>query len=82
MCEPQNVALKASEEDILLTWQDDPSCSALHDVLTYELQVLSADKLVDKVRAHTPTVTLEEQSILQIMNLSTEQYLNLSSSSV
>ncbi|XP_008298399.1 leukemia inhibitory factor receptor-like [Stegastes partitus] len=43
-CGPQNVALSTSDQTLLLTWEDKPSCLALKDVLTYELLVLIADK--------------------------------------
>ncbi len=49
-CGPQNLTLNSSDQMILLTWEDDPSCSAVHDVLTYELVVLIADKQVLYVR--------------------------------
>ncbi|KAM4527365.1 leukemia inhibitory factor receptor-like isoform 1-T2 [Odontesthes bonariensis] len=43
-CGPQNLALNSSAQKLLLTWEDDPSCSALRDPLTYELTVLIADQ--------------------------------------
>ncbi|XP_061657607.1 leukemia inhibitory factor receptor-like isoform X3 [Syngnathoides biaculeatus] len=45
-CGPENITVTTSGYIILLTWQDDPSCKSVHDVLTYELEVLIADKLV------------------------------------
>nr|XP_020456650.1 leukemia inhibitory factor receptor-like [Monopterus albus] len=45
-CGPQNLTLSTSNQMILLTWEDDPSCFAVHDVLIYELLVLRADKQV------------------------------------
>lgn len=35
---------------ILVTWEDDPSCSAVYDTLVYELVVLIADKQEHYVR--------------------------------
>ncbi|XP_074474044.1 leukemia inhibitory factor receptor-like isoform X2 [Sebastes fasciatus] len=43
-CGPQNLTLTSSDQMILITWQDEPSCSAVQDVLIYELMVLIADK--------------------------------------
>ncbi|XP_032395120.1 leukemia inhibitory factor receptor [Etheostoma spectabile] len=43
-CGAQNLKLTGSGQMILLTWEDTPSCSAVQDVLIYELQVLIADK--------------------------------------
>ncbi|XP_070706599.1 leukemia inhibitory factor receptor-like [Pempheris klunzingeri] len=43
-CGAQNMTLSSSDQMILLTWEDDPSCSAVDDVLTYKLLVLIADK--------------------------------------
>ncbi|XP_070845919.1 leukemia inhibitory factor receptor-like [Chaetodon trifascialis] len=43
---PQNLTFTSSGKMILLTWEDDPFCSALDDVLMYELVVLTADKQV------------------------------------
>ncbi|XP_040013095.1 leukemia inhibitory factor receptor-like [Xiphias gladius] len=45
-CGPPNLTLNKSVQTILLAWEDDPSCSAVHDVLIYELVVLIADKQV------------------------------------
>ncbi|XP_040915438.1 leukemia inhibitory factor receptor-like isoform X2 [Toxotes jaculatrix] len=45
-CGPQNLNLTSSDQTILVTWEDDPSCSAVHDRLIYELVVLMADKQV------------------------------------
>ncbi|XP_054468606.1 leukemia inhibitory factor receptor-like [Anoplopoma fimbria] len=45
-CGPQNLMLNSSGQMILLTWEDMPSCSAVEDVLIYELVVLIADKQV------------------------------------
>ncbi|XP_061655737.1 leukemia inhibitory factor receptor-like isoform X1 [Phyllopteryx taeniolatus] len=45
-CRPQNITVSASDYVILLRWQDDPSCESVRDVLTYELEVLVADKFV------------------------------------
>ncbi|KAM6975894.1 leukemia inhibitory factor receptor-like [Tautogolabrus adspersus] len=45
-CGPQNLKLESSDQMILSTWEDDPSCSALRDVLIYELVVLIADQEV------------------------------------
>ncbi|XP_074474045.1 leukemia inhibitory factor receptor-like isoform X1 [Sebastes fasciatus] len=44
LCGPQNLTLTSSDQMILITWQDEPSCSAVQDVLIYELMVLIADK--------------------------------------
>lgn len=49
-CGPPNLTLNKSVQTILLAWEDDPSCSAVHDVLIYELVVLIADKQVHYVR--------------------------------
>ncbi|XP_078128379.1 oncostatin-M-specific receptor subunit beta-like isoform X2 [Sander vitreus] len=43
-CGAQNLKLTGSGQMILLTWEDTPSCSAVQDVLIYELEVLIADK--------------------------------------
>ncbi|TKS84082.1 Leukemia inhibitory factor receptor [Collichthys lucidus] len=54
-CGPQNLTLTSSDLMILLTWEDEPSCSTLHDVLIYELVFLIEDKTVDNVEvAVTP----------------------------
>ncbi|KAG7221229.1 hypothetical protein INR49_017446, partial [Caranx melampygus] len=45
-CRPQNTVRAGSDQTITLTWNDDPSCSAVDDVLIYELVVLIADKQV------------------------------------
>ncbi|XP_041826198.1 leukemia inhibitory factor receptor-like [Melanotaenia boesemani] len=45
-CRHQNRTLTVSGQMFLLTWEDDPSCSALKDSLIYELRVLIADKQV------------------------------------
>ncbi|XP_071322498.1 leukemia inhibitory factor receptor-like [Trachinotus anak] len=45
-CGPQNLTLTSSNQTMQLTWEDDPSCSTVHDVLIYELVVLIADKQV------------------------------------
>ncbi|KAM8744290.1 leukemia inhibitory factor receptor-like isoform 1-T3 [Acanthopagrus schlegelii] len=43
-CEPENLTLSSSGQMIMLTWtENDPSCSAVHDVLVYELVVLKPD---------------------------------------
>ncbi|XP_044030554.1 leukemia inhibitory factor receptor-like isoform X2 [Siniperca chuatsi] len=57
-CGPQNLTLTSSDQMILLTWEDDPSCSAVHDVLIYELEVLIADK-----QAHYEEVTVTPDQI-------------------
>lgn len=54
-CGPQNLTLTSSDQMILLIWEDEPSCSTLHDVLIYELVFLIEDKTVDNVRAYTLT---------------------------
>ncbi|XP_035801860.2 leukemia inhibitory factor receptor-like [Amphiprion ocellaris] len=43
-CGPQNMTLSSSDQKLLLTWEDEPSCSALKDAVVYELLVLIADK--------------------------------------
>ncbi|TMS08145.1 Leukemia inhibitory factor receptor [Larimichthys crocea] len=54
-CGPQNLTLTSSDQMILLIWEDEPSCSTLHDVLIYELVFLIEDKTVDNVEvAVTP----------------------------
>lgn len=45
----------------MLNWEDDPSCSALHDVLIYEVVVLRGDKQVHYVRVPYQQHTLSEQ---------------------
>ncbi|XP_047426664.1 leukemia inhibitory factor receptor-like isoform X2 [Mugil cephalus] len=45
-CEPQNLVLDRNDEMLILNWEDDPSCSALHDVPIYEIVVLREDKQV------------------------------------
>ncbi|XP_020495677.2 leukemia inhibitory factor receptor isoform X1 [Labrus bergylta] len=45
-CGPQNMTLEKFDQMILSTWQDDPSCFALRDVLIYELVVLIEDQEV------------------------------------
>ncbi|XP_031143128.1 leukemia inhibitory factor receptor-like isoform X1 [Sander lucioperca] len=42
-CGSQNLKLTSSGQMILLTWEDTPLCSAVQDVLIYELEVLIAD---------------------------------------
>ncbi|KAM9841122.1 leukemia inhibitory factor receptor-like [Aulostomus maculatus] len=42
-CGPQNLTLTTDDQTILTSWEDDPSCSAVNDVLVYELVVLIAD---------------------------------------
>ncbi|XP_030284060.1 leukemia inhibitory factor receptor-like isoform X2 [Sparus aurata] len=43
-CGPVNLTLTSSGQMITLTWtEDEPSCSAVHDVLVYELVVLKPD---------------------------------------
>uniref|UniRef100_A0AAQ6IK65 Fibronectin type-III domain-containing protein n=1 Tax=Anabas testudineus TaxID=64144 RepID=A0AAQ6IK65_ANATE len=42
-CGPRNLTLSSSDQMILLTWEDDPSCFTVHDTLVYELLVLIAD---------------------------------------
>ncbi|AWP14867.1 putative leukemia inhibitory factor receptor-like [Scophthalmus maximus] len=46
LCGPQNLRLTSSAQTILSAWEDDPSCSAVNDMLVYELVVLRADKQV------------------------------------
>ncbi|XP_077398719.1 leukemia inhibitory factor receptor-like [Vanacampus margaritifer] len=57
-CGPQDITVKTSDHAILLTWQDDPSCMSVHDMLTYEMEVLRADKLVhyDEVAVTTDQI--------------------------
>ncbi|XP_041816362.1 leukemia inhibitory factor receptor-like [Chelmon rostratus] len=43
---PQNLTLTSSDQMILLTWEDDPFCSASDDVSIYEVVVPTADKQV------------------------------------
>ncbi|XP_051907296.1 leukemia inhibitory factor receptor-like [Hippocampus zosterae] len=43
-CGPRNVTVSASDQLILLTWEDDPSCTSRRHTLTYELEVLIADQ--------------------------------------
>nr|XP_019961882.1 PREDICTED: leukemia inhibitory factor receptor-like [Paralichthys olivaceus] len=46
LCGPQNLTLTSSNQMILATWEDDPSCSAVNDQLIYELLVLVGDEQV------------------------------------
>ncbi|XP_042251445.1 leukemia inhibitory factor receptor-like isoform X1 [Thunnus maccoyii] len=57
-CEPQNMRLTTPDQKILLTWEDDPSCLAVHDVLMYEVVVLIADQQV-----HNDTVAVTPDQI-------------------
>ncbi|XP_077593367.1 leukemia inhibitory factor receptor-like [Stigmatopora nigra] len=57
-CEPQNLTLSTLDNIILLTWQDDPLCMLVHEILTYELEVLIEDKLT-----HYEEVTIEANKI-------------------
>ncbi|KAI3361999.1 hypothetical protein L3Q82_012204 [Scortum barcoo] len=57
-CGPQNLSLTSSNQMILLTWEDDPSCSTVQSMLTYKLEVLIADKQV-----HTEEVALAADQI-------------------
>ncbi|XP_068430321.1 leukemia inhibitory factor receptor-like [Clinocottus analis] len=45
-CAPQNMTLSSFGQMLLLTWEDTPPCSAVQDVLIYELEVLIADHQV------------------------------------
>ena len=49
-CGPKDPTLTDSNQTILVTWKDEPSCSAVHDMLIYELVVLIADEQVHYVR--------------------------------
>lgn len=49
-CRPQSVVRTGSDQTIMLTWEDDPSCPAVDDDLIYELAVLIANKQVHYVR--------------------------------
>lgn len=42
--------LTSYNQMMLLMWEDEPSCPAVHDKLIYELVVLVADKQVHHVR--------------------------------
>lgn len=48
-CGAQNVKLNSMNQMLLLEWDDDPSCSALHDELIYELVVFIAGQQVHYV---------------------------------
>ncbi|XP_055369588.1 leukemia inhibitory factor receptor-like isoform X2 [Betta splendens] len=43
LCEPWNLTVNSSKQTIVLTWEDDPSCSAGNGTVVYELEVLAAD---------------------------------------
>ncbi|XP_033976150.1 leukemia inhibitory factor receptor-like isoform X2 [Trematomus bernacchii] len=45
-CGPQNVTLQHSGRMLLLSWEDQPSCSAVQDVLIYQLVVLRTGQQV------------------------------------
>ncbi|XP_059213276.1 leukemia inhibitory factor receptor-like [Centropristis striata] len=47
-CGPQNLTLSSFGETILVTWEDEPSCSAVQDVLMYDVVVRIADKKAHK----------------------------------
>ncbi|XP_023253580.1 leukemia inhibitory factor receptor-like [Seriola lalandi dorsalis] len=47
-CGPQNLTLTGSNQMMLVTWEDDPSCSAVKDLLIYELLVLVTDEQVHR----------------------------------
>nr|XP_057912083.1 leukemia inhibitory factor receptor-like [Doryrhamphus excisus] len=45
-CGARNMNVTTSEQTILLTWEDEPSCLSVRDMLMYKLEVLIADKQV------------------------------------
>ncbi|KAK2888617.1 leukemia inhibitory factor receptor-like isoform X1 [Channa argus] len=45
-CEPHSLTLNNTGQVLLLTWKEDPSCSAVNETLVYDLVVLRADKQV------------------------------------
>ena len=57
-CGPENLTLTSSGQMITLTWtEDEPSCSAVHDVLLYELVVLKPEfPAPPTVRVHQPAL--------------------------
>ena len=57
-CGPENLTLSSSGQMIVFRWtEDDPSCSAVHDVLVYELVVLKPDvPTAVTVRVHEPAL--------------------------
>ncbi|XP_028273116.1 leukemia inhibitory factor receptor-like [Parambassis ranga] len=71
-CGPQNVKLNSMNQMLLLEWDDDPSCSALHDELIYELVVLIADQQV-----HYDEVTVPPDQILSTHSWNWTSYLSL-----
>ncbi|XP_070781233.1 leukemia inhibitory factor receptor-like [Enoplosus armatus] len=71
-CGPQNLTLATSEQMILVTWEDDPSCSAVRDALVYELAALVADK-----RVHDEEVTVTPDQIGSTHSWNWTSYLAL-----
>ncbi|KAM9735379.1 leukemia inhibitory factor receptor-like isoform 1-T1 [Menidia menidia] len=57
-CGPQNLSLNSIGQMLLLTWEDDPSCSALSDILIYKIIVFIADK-----QEHSDEVTVRLDQI-------------------
>ncbi|XP_061887351.1 leukemia inhibitory factor receptor-like isoform X2 [Entelurus aequoreus] len=47
-CEPDGMTVRTLNQNILLTWEDKPSCNPLNDELTYELEVFIADKQIHR----------------------------------
>uniref|UniRef100_UPI0037E8028C leukemia inhibitory factor receptor-like n=1 Tax=Semicossyphus pulcher TaxID=241346 RepID=UPI0037E8028C len=78
-CGPQNLTLSGSDQMILSTWEDDPSCSALRDVLIYELVVLIDDQ---QVHHEEVAVTLEQIGSTHSWNWTSHLALECASHSV
>ncbi|XP_068191484.1 leukemia inhibitory factor receptor-like [Antennarius striatus] len=72
-CGPQNLTLASSDQVITLRWEDDPSCSAVHDRLTYELEVLRADETVHREESNvTPDQVGSTHSWSWVSNMALE----------
>lgn len=78
-CGPQKLTLKTSKQVIQVTWEDDPSCLALSDGPTYELQVLRTGKLLENA---TLTVTPDQLGSAHSWNSSSLLALDCVSHSV
>ncbi|XP_061836587.1 leukemia inhibitory factor receptor-like isoform X4 [Nerophis lumbriciformis] len=47
-CGPDSMTVRTLNQNILLTWEDKPSCKPLNDELTYDLEVFIADKQIHR----------------------------------
>lgn len=65
LCGPQNVTLTNSDQTLLMSWDDGPSCSASRGALTCELVVLIADK---EVHHHEFPMTTDTMGSLHSWN--------------